>query len=82
MLRCCFLESIDLAECKEPSTGAFVNHRGPVHGLQVHQDLLYTCSGDATARAYSLVVSMKKESAAHHIFSSSSPPFSGISKKQ
>ncbi|KAG8011376.1 hypothetical protein GBF38_006137, partial [Nibea albiflora] len=39
---------------EEPSLGAFSNHTGPVHGLQVHNGLLYTCSGDNTARAYSL----------------------------
>lgn len=55
-----FLESIDLTQCEEPSTAAFVNHQGPIHGLQVHQDLLYTCSEDTTARVHSLVVSMRK----------------------
>ncbi|MEQ2188239.1 hypothetical protein GOODEAATRI_012971 [Goodea atripinnis] len=47
------------AECveeDEPSLGAFSNHAGPVHGLQIHDGRLYTCSGDNTARAYSLVV--------------------------
>ncbi|XP_069029816.1 zinc finger protein 106-like [Embiotoca jacksoni] len=43
------------AEDEEPSVGAFLNHDGPVHGLQLHNGLLYTCSGDNTARAYSLV---------------------------
>lgn len=41
---------------EEPFFGAFVNHTGPVHGLQVHDGFLYTCSGDKTARAYNLVV--------------------------
>ncbi|XP_018550495.1 LOW QUALITY PROTEIN: uncharacterized protein znf106b [Lates calcarifer] len=41
-------------EDEEPSLGAFMNHSGPVHSLQVHDGLLYTCSGDNTARAYSL----------------------------
>uniref|UniRef100_A0A1A8GLN8 Zinc finger protein 106 homolog n=1 Tax=Nothobranchius korthausae TaxID=1143690 RepID=A0A1A8GLN8_9TELE len=43
------------AEADEPSLGAFSSHEGPVHGLQVHNGLLYTCSGDNTARAYSLM---------------------------
>lgn len=43
------------AEDEEPSLGAFMNHNGPVHDLQVHDGLLYTCSGDNTARAYNLV---------------------------
>uniref|UniRef100_A0A1A7YI63 Zinc finger protein 106 homolog n=1 Tax=Iconisemion striatum TaxID=60296 RepID=A0A1A7YI63_9TELE len=42
-------------EADEPSLGAFLSHEGPVHGLQVHNGLLYTCSGDNTARAYSLM---------------------------
>ncbi|XP_040919941.1 zinc finger protein 106 isoform X2 [Toxotes jaculatrix] len=41
-------------EDEELYLGAFVNHTGPVHDLQVHEDLLYTCSGDNTARAYCL----------------------------
>ncbi|XP_041831216.1 zinc finger protein 106 isoform X3 [Melanotaenia boesemani] len=46
---------IESVEEKEPSLGAFSSHGGPVHGLQIHNGLLYTCSGDNTARAYSLV---------------------------
>ncbi|XP_051263866.1 zinc finger protein 106 [Dicentrarchus labrax] len=42
-------------EDDEPSVGAFLNHTGPVHGLQIHEGLLYTCSGDNTARVYSLM---------------------------
>lgn len=49
-------EYIQLIEDEEPFLGAFINHSGPVHGLQVHEGFLYTCSGDNTARAYSLVV--------------------------
>ncbi|KAM8831521.1 zinc finger protein 106 isoform 2-T2 [Spinachia spinachia] len=43
-----------LDEDEEPSVGAFLNHTGPVHSLQIHEGRLYTCSGDNTARAYSL----------------------------
>ncbi|XP_042358981.1 zinc finger protein 106 isoform X2 [Plectropomus leopardus] len=42
-------------EDDEPSVGAFSNHAGLVQGLQVHEGRLYTCSGDNTARAYSLM---------------------------
>ncbi|XP_054474916.1 zinc finger protein 106 [Anoplopoma fimbria] len=48
------LACVDVVEDEEPSVGAFLNHTGPVHGLQVHEGQLYTCSGDNTARAYSL----------------------------
>lgn len=41
--------------------GAFENHQGPVYGLQVYQDSLYTCSGDNMARAYSLSVSQSQD---------------------
>uniref|UniRef100_A0A7N8WSN4 Zinc finger protein 106b n=1 Tax=Mastacembelus armatus TaxID=205130 RepID=A0A7N8WSN4_9TELE len=47
-----FSESVEVGE---PSLGVFVKHMGPVHGLQVHDGMLYTCSGDNTARAYCLV---------------------------
>eukprot|EP00064_Thunnus_orientalis_P017359 superscaffoldBa00003663_g17440 len=48
-------KSVQPVEDEEPFLGAFVNHTGPVHGLQIHEGYLYTCSGDNTARAYSLV---------------------------
>ncbi|KAM8726084.1 zinc finger protein 106 isoform 3-T3 [Acanthopagrus schlegelii] len=48
-------ECFEGAEEEEPFLGAFENHTGPVHDLQVHEGLLYTCSGDNTARAYSLM---------------------------
>nr|XP_057912752.1 zinc finger protein 106-like isoform X2 [Doryrhamphus excisus] len=41
-------------EEEEPSLGAFSNHTASVHDLHVHKGLLYTCSADNTARAYSL----------------------------
>ncbi|XP_077442744.1 uncharacterized protein znf106b isoform X2 [Stigmatopora argus] len=44
-----------ISEEDEPTLGAFSNHAGPVHDLQIHQGLLYTCSADNTARVYSLV---------------------------
>ncbi|KAF3850014.1 hypothetical protein F7725_019733 [Dissostichus mawsoni] len=48
-------ECIEVSEDQEPSVGVFSNHTGPVHGLHVHDGRLYTCSGDNTARAYSLM---------------------------
>ncbi|XP_034017709.1 zinc finger protein 106 [Thalassophryne amazonica] len=48
-------ESIVVTEDVEPFLGVFENHKGPVYGLQIHEDLLYTCSGDNTVRAYNLV---------------------------
>ncbi|TNN76168.1 Zinc finger protein 106 [Liparis tanakae] len=52
-------ESSAALECgneeEEMSVGSFLNHTGPVHGLQVHESHLYTCSGDNTARAYNLM---------------------------
>lgn len=47
-------ESVD---DEEPYLGEFLNHTGPVHSLQVHGGMLYTCSGDNTARAYNLKTS-------------------------
>ncbi|XP_013871165.1 zinc finger protein 106 isoform X2 [Austrofundulus limnaeus] len=45
----------DSVEDEEPSLGSFSSHSGAVHGLQVHDGLLYTCSGDNTARVYNLM---------------------------
>lgn len=47
---------LDAAEDEEPTMGTFQSHTAPVTGLQVHGGLLYTCSEDNTARAYSLKV--------------------------
>lgn len=46
--------SADSVDEDEPSVGAFQNHNGPVTGLQIYEGLLFTCSGDNTARAYDL----------------------------
>ncbi|XP_041660789.1 zinc finger protein 106 [Cheilinus undulatus] len=48
-------ESAEVSNDEALYLGAFMNHTGPVHGLQVHEGRLYTCSGDNTARAYSLM---------------------------
>lgn len=48
--------SADSVDEDEPSVGAFQNHNGPVTGLQIYEGLLFTCSGDNTARAYDLQV--------------------------
>ncbi|XP_068198000.1 zinc finger protein 106 isoform X2 [Antennarius striatus] len=41
-------------EDEDLAVGPFQSHSGPVYGLQVHQGVLFTCSGDNTTRAYSL----------------------------
>ncbi|XP_031643505.1 zinc finger protein 106 isoform X1 [Oncorhynchus kisutch] len=38
-----------------PSEGMFEGHQETVNAMQVHMGLLYTCSGDRTVRAFSLV---------------------------
>uniref|UniRef100_A0A673YMQ3 Zinc finger protein 106 n=1 Tax=Salmo trutta TaxID=8032 RepID=A0A673YMQ3_SALTR len=38
-----------------PSEGRFEGHQETVNAMQVHMGLLYTCSGDRTVRAFSLV---------------------------
>ncbi|XP_034554979.1 zinc finger protein 106 [Notolabrus celidotus] len=47
-------EYIEVSDDEELYLGAFENHAGSVLGLQVCEGRLYTCSGDNTARAYSL----------------------------
>uniref|UniRef100_A0A3Q3N199 Zinc finger protein 106-like n=1 Tax=Labrus bergylta TaxID=56723 RepID=A0A3Q3N199_9LABR len=48
-------ESVELCDDEKLYLGTFMNHTGSVHGLQIHDGRLYTCSGDNTARAYSLM---------------------------
>ncbi|XP_052009330.1 zinc finger protein 106-like [Xyrauchen texanus] len=37
-----------------PTEGEFEGHKEAVNGIQIHNGLLYTCSGDRTIRAFSL----------------------------
>lgn len=59
---------LESGEDDEPSLGSFSSHAGPVHGLQVYDGLLYTCSGDNTARAYSLKVHYEEFKQQHSPF--------------
>ncbi|XP_031435574.1 zinc finger protein 106 isoform X2 [Clupea harengus] len=38
----------------EPTEGMFEGHQEAVHDMQIHEGLLYTCSGDRTIRAFCL----------------------------
>ncbi|XP_041927210.1 zinc finger protein 106 isoform X2 [Alosa sapidissima] len=38
----------------EPTEGPFEGHQEAVHDMQIHEGLLYTCSGDRTIRAFCL----------------------------
>ncbi|XP_051578125.1 zinc finger protein 106-like [Myxocyprinus asiaticus] len=40
-------------EC--PTEGEFEGHKEAVNGMQIHNGLLYTCSGDRTIRAFDLI---------------------------
>lgn len=39
-----------------PTEGAFSGHQEAVNGMDIHDGLLYTCSGDRTVRVFDLVV--------------------------
>lgn len=39
-----------------PTEGVFEGHREAVNAVQIYNGLLYTCSGDRTAKAFDLVV--------------------------
>lgn len=39
-----------------PTEGVFEGHQEAVNAMQIHNGLLYTCSGDRTVRAFDLVV--------------------------
>ena len=49
--------SSDHGEHDLPTGGTFEGHQEAVNAMQVHNGLLYTCSGDRTVRAFDLVVS-------------------------
>lgn len=60
--------SSDHGEGDLPTEGAFEGHLEAVNAMQIHNGLLYTCSGDRTVRAFDLVVSAAEPDGA--------PPFS------
>ncbi|XP_036006345.1 zinc finger protein 106 isoform X2 [Fundulus heteroclitus] len=45
----------DHGEDEVPTEGRFDGHQGAVDALQIHNGLLYTCSGDRTIKAFDLV---------------------------
>ncbi|XP_070834759.1 zinc finger protein 106 [Chaetodon trifascialis] len=47
--------SSDHGEDDLPTEGAFEGHQEAVNAMQIHNGLLYTCSGDRTVRAFDLV---------------------------
>lgn len=48
--------SSDHGEDEMPTEGAFEGHQEAVNAMQIHNGLLYTCSGDRTVRAFDLLV--------------------------
>lgn len=58
----CFTDvSSDHGEDDLPTEGVFEGHQEAVNAMQIHNGLLYTCSGDRTVRAFDLVVSVGEE---------------------
>uniref|UniRef100_A0A665WKD2 C2H2-type domain-containing protein n=1 Tax=Echeneis naucrates TaxID=173247 RepID=A0A665WKD2_ECHNA len=47
--------SSDHGEDDIPTEGVFEGHQEAVHAVQIHNGLLYTCSGDRTVKAFELV---------------------------
>uniref|UniRef100_A0A671S6F4 Zinc finger protein 106-like n=1 Tax=Sinocyclocheilus anshuiensis TaxID=1608454 RepID=A0A671S6F4_9TELE len=45
----------DPGEEEVPTEGEFEGHQEAVNGIQIHNGLLYTCSGDRTIRAFNLI---------------------------
>lgn len=57
IIRLCFLDAFsDHGEDETPTEGMFLGHQEAVNALQIHNGLLYTCSGDRTIRAFDLMV--------------------------
>lgn len=53
--------SSDHGEDDLPTEGVFEGHQEAVNAMQIHNGLLYTCSGDRTVKAFDLVVSVDEE---------------------
>lgn len=53
--------SSDHGEDELPTEGTFEGHQEAVNAMQVHNGLLYTCSGDRTVRAFDLVVGVGEQ---------------------
>ncbi|KAM4542081.1 zinc finger protein 106 [Odontesthes bonariensis] len=47
--------SYDHSEDEMPTEGVFSGHQEAVNAIQIHDGLLYTCSGDRTIKAFNLV---------------------------
>lgn len=59
---CVFTDaSSDHCEDDLPTEGVFDGHQEAVNAMQIHNGLLYTCSGDRTVRAFDLVVGDDEE---------------------
>lgn len=54
---CGFTDVSDPGEEDMPTEGKFEGHQEAVNAMQIHNGLLFTCSGDRTIRAFNLVVS-------------------------
>ncbi|XP_074548278.1 zinc finger protein 106 [Halichoeres trimaculatus] len=50
-----FSDASDHGEDRLPTEGAFEGHQEAVNAVQIHNGLLYTCSGDRSVRAFDLV---------------------------
>ncbi len=48
-----------------PTEGDFEGHQEAVNGMQIHNGLLYTCSGDRTIHAFNLIVRLCRNSLKH-----------------
>lgn len=65
--------SSDHGEDELPTEGTFEGHQEAVNALQVHNGLLYTCSGDRSVRAFDLVVSVAPRDASAPFLSKNKP---------
>uniref|UniRef100_A0A9J7YE27 Zinc finger protein 106a n=1 Tax=Cyprinus carpio carpio TaxID=630221 RepID=A0A9J7YE27_CYPCA len=55
MLVCVLSDISDPGEEEVPTEGEFEGHQEAVNAMQIHNGLLYTCSGDRTIRAFNLI---------------------------
>lgn len=65
MLVCVLSDISDPGEEEVPTEGEFEGHQEAVNGMQIHNGLLYTCSGDRTIRAFNLIVRLCRNCLKH-----------------
>lgn len=55
--------SLEPGDEEDLTEGLFEGHQAAISAMQIHNGLLYTCSGDRTVRAFDLAVRLRLQAA-------------------